>query len=60
MVLFLDDGWGTAPNYHECQKISEEVRHDVIKAGLSAEYREVSMETNSGNKIGWDLPGIQR
>ncbi len=34
MVLFLDDGWGTAPNYFECQKVSQEVRQDVINAGL--------------------------
>ena len=34
MVLYLDDGWGIAPSFEECSKISNMVKSDLIKAGL--------------------------
>lgn len=34
MVLYLDDGWGIAPTFDDCSRISQQVKEDLLRAGL--------------------------
>ena len=34
LALYLDDGWGTEKDFHECRRISYLVKEDLSKAGF--------------------------
>lgn len=34
MIVYLDDGWGTAANFDICSKMSSRVKYDLISAGF--------------------------
>ena len=34
IVVYLDDGWGTAPSLSECHSMSTEVKQDLLNTGL--------------------------
>ena len=33
IVVFLDDGWGTASSFSECEKFANSVKCDLLSAG---------------------------